>query len=36
MKLKLFISSGVLMGATAYLHIKGKKVENIQHDQPVN
>jgi hypothetical protein len=36
MKFKLFISSGVLMGATAYLHIKGKKVENIQHDQPVN
>ena len=36
MKLKLFISSGVLMGVTGYLHLKEKNSENIRLTQPVN
>jgi len=36
MKFKLFISSGVLMGVTGYLHLKEKNSENIRLTQPVN
>ena len=36
MKLKLFISSGVLMGATGYFHLKEKKIEKDQLNQQIN